>query len=220
MFYQIPLQAGVEFRHGVAGKVFLLDDIGVATGLTVKLVQNGNEKLISSGRKKAFKVIADFDSVVLLSPVATTVTFFISFEDVDIGVEDGANFTVINDDTNPVPVRTPAGVPLEVLFAGTVAPVLGTVKVQNDYTTIENKAPVTIGTVAAALVSDATLKRLRIRNSHATAVVAIGGAGVTLANGAVQLQPGDVWLEEDAPGAAWFAISDTAGTILQIQGLK
>jgi hypothetical protein len=43
---------------------------------------------------------------------------------------------------------------------------------------------------------------------------------VTLANAAIRLLPGDVWVEDDAPGAAWFAVSDTAATMVQIQGLK
>lgn len=86
--------------------------------------------------------------------------------------------------------------------------------------TIVNIAPVSAGIAAAPLVSDPTLKRLRVRNGHATAIIAIGAVGVTLANAAIQLLPGDVWFEEDAAGAAWYVVSDTAATNVQMMGLK
>ncbi|MYM39659.1 hypothetical protein [Duganella qianjiadongensis] len=87
--------------------------------------------------------------------------------------------------------------------------------------TITTFAAVTINTGAAqALVSDATQRCLRIRNTHATANLAIGGPTVTLANAAVVIPPGGVWIEEEAAGAAWYATSDTAGTNVTIQGLK
>lgn len=97
----------------------------------------------------------------------------------------------------------------------------GAVPVQNEkLTTFVHQAAVSVGVAATALVSDATLKRLYIRNGHATAVVYIGGAGVTTANGAIKLGPGDTWIEEDAAGAAWYAISDTAATNVLVQGMK
>lgn len=85
---------------------------------------------------------------------------------------------------------------------------------------IVNIAPVSAGLAAVALVADATLRRLRVRNGHATATIAIGGAGITLANAAIVLEPGDIWNETDAAGAAWFVVSDTAATPVQMQGLK
>lgn len=87
--------------------------------------------------------------------------------------------------------------------------------------TITNFTPVTINTGAAqALVSDATQQILRIRNGHATATLYIGATGVTTVNAAIVLAPGDLWIEEEAAGAAWYATSDTAGCNVQIQGLK
>lgn len=120
----------------------------------------------------------------------------------------GAVFTahIDNLDADAVPVQQKAGT-------------VFTTK-NEQLATITDFAPVAIGIAAAALVSDATQKRLRIRNSHATAVIGIGGAGVTMANAAIQLQPGDIWMEEDAAGAAWYAISDTAATTVQLQGIK
>jgi hypothetical protein len=87
--------------------------------------------------------------------------------------------------------------------------------------TIVNINPVNINTGAAqALVSDATLRMLRIRNGHATATLYLGGLGVTTANAVLVLGPGDLWTEEEAAGAAWYATSDTAATNVQMQGLK
>ncbi|MES2163353.1 MAG: hypothetical protein V4476_19540 [Pseudomonadota bacterium] len=87
--------------------------------------------------------------------------------------------------------------------------------------TITNFAPVTINTGAAqALVSDATQRVMRFRNGHATATLYLGGPGVTAANAAVVLAPGDLFIEEEAAGAAWFATSDTNGANVQLQGLK
>lgn len=136
--------------------------------------------------------------------------------------------TVKNTDAQAVPVVQKAGTTF------TVTPAAGSavdatlkntdataVPVRNQALgTIVNIAPVTVGTANAALISDATLKKLRIKNTHATAKVAIGATGVTLANAAIVLNPGDVYFEDDAAGAAWFAISDTAGTVVALQGLK
>jgi hypothetical protein len=87
--------------------------------------------------------------------------------------------------------------------------------------TLTQFAPVTINAGAAqALVSDATQRSLRIRNASLGANLYIGGAGVTVANAAIVLAPGGLWIEEEAPGAAWFATSDAAGTSVAIMGVK
>lgn len=86
--------------------------------------------------------------------------------------------------------------------------------------TIVNIAPVSAGLAAVALVADATLRRLRVRNGHATATIALGGVGITMATAAIVLAPGDIWNESEAAGASWYAISDTAATPVLMQGLK
>jgi hypothetical protein len=94
------------------------------------------------------------------------------------------------------------------------------VKKQN-WATLTTINPVTINTGAAqALVSDATQQQLRIRNTHATATLYVGPTGVTTANAAIVIPPGGVWIEDDAPGAAWYATSDTNATSVAILGLK
>lgn len=234
-FYNLRLQAGVPYVHNVEGKVLLVDSTGAADGVDIALMRNGTPQTTMPMRKAAFRLVEAYDGVMLTSPVATSVGIFLSFEDVQLGVADGAAVKVPDgvaiNNTEPIPV----------LFGGTVTPVLGVVTVDNTsgeaipiaqvagttFTTeakpmgsLVNPAPVVVGLAATALIADATLKRLRIRNGHATAIVALGGAGVTLANAAIQLLPGDIWLEKDAAGAAWFAVSDTAGTPVQVNGVK
>lgn len=86
-------------------------------------------------------------------------------------------------------------------------------------TTITDTAAVSVGVAATALVAaDATRRGLRVRN-NGTADVFLGGAGVTTANGCIRLVPGALWVEDEAPGAAWFGISGTAGQDVRVQVL-
>lgn len=268
-FYIENIPAGKPVTINASGRVFLIDSIIGGQTVDVMLLKNGSAQHILNGRKMAFKCLTDYDGVVLSSAVDIKVSFFISVDDVQIGVADGSSVSipggvkVTNTNIEPVPV----------LFTGTVEPVLGNVAVTNvagapipayfpvtpavtvgnaagapipayfpavpdvkvtntnaapvlvqqqTLATITDIAPVNLVTAGAAqaLISDATLKRLRIRNSHATACVCIGGAGVTNANGAIKLQPGDVWAEDDCAGASWYAVSDTAATVIQLQGIK
>lgn len=242
-YYTLRLQAGVPYTHNVAGKLILLDFTGDADGIDIATIRNGTPQATMPLRKAAFRLVETYDGVMLTAAVTTTVGIFLSFEDVQLGVTDGAA------------VKVPEGVaitntdPIPVVFDGTVAPVLGVVTVDNTNaeaipvlqkpgesfavtiaqalnvkdlacSTIVNIAPVSAGLAAVALVADATLRRLRVRNGHATATIAIGGAGITLANAAIVLAPGDIWNEADAAGAAWYVVSDTAATPVQMIGLK
>lgn len=151
--------------------------------------------------------------------------------------------TIDNSDAEAIPTRQKPGevfevhvnnaVPMAVSLTETkinnsdaqavpVVPKVGAVFSVKDVqcSTIVDIAPVSAGLAAVALVADATLRRLRVRNGHATAIIAIGGAGITLASAAIVLEPGDIWNETDAAGAAWFVVSDTAATPVQMQGLK
>jgi hypothetical protein len=41
-----------------------------------------------------------------------------------------------------------------------------------------------------------------------------------MANAALILEPGDTWAEDDAAGAAWYAVSDIAGADVRVMGVK
>lgn len=247
--YTENLKAGKPVTLPTAGRVFLIDSVTAGTGVDVTLMVNGAAAYVMPNRKTAFKCIVPFDGVQLKCSVDTTIVFFVSYDDVQIGLADGAGVNV----PNGVQITNTLANPVQVAFAGTVQPVLGSVAVTNtdanavpvtqkagtvfdaqvknnnanavpvqqqQLTTLINIAAVAVGTGNTALSNDPTLKRLRIRNTHATATVAIGATGVTLATAAIVLAPGDVYFEDDAAGAAWFAISDTAAATLALQGLK
>lgn len=224
-YYTLSLQAGIPYTHNVAGKLILLDSTGAADGVDIATIRNGTPNATMPARKAAFRLVESFDGVTLTAPVDAVIGIFLSFEDVQLGVADGAAVKI------PDGVTITNDAPIPVLFGGTVAPVLGVVTVDNTNaeaipvlqlacSIIANLAPVTAGIAAVALVADATLRSLRVRNGHATATIAIGGAGITLASAAIVLEPGDIWNETDAAGAAWFVVSDTADTPVQMQGLK
>jgi hypothetical protein len=237
-FYSVPLKANTDVILSAAGRVFLIDEIDGTASVDVTLLDGGGaSRHPMPGRKVLFKCVTEFSGMILRAATDCTVKFFVSFDDVQNGYADGGNVAVpggvkvVNSNIEAIPVKTPAGEPLEVLFTGTVEPVLGLVTIDNtdaeaipvrlpSLATIEHPAPVVVGLAAAALVADATLRKLIIKNGHASATVAIGGAGVTLANAAILLEPGDIWVETDAAGAAWYAISDTAATSVQVMGVK
>ncbi|MCA8355184.1 hypothetical protein [Burkholderia cepacia] len=70
------------------------------------------------------------------------------------------------------------------------------------------------GTVLIA--ANAARKGLRVRNAGAGQLAITAALTTTFAQAAVVIQPGDTYIERDAPQAAWFAISDT-GTTANIQ---
>lgn len=280
MSYQkIPLLAGKPYQVDIAGTLFLMDTPGVALGVDVALVRNGTPAAIMPNRKAAFRHVGAFDGVMLTSSVDTTVGFFISFDDVQLGVNDGSNVAV----PGGVAITNPVGNPIPVTFSQQIVP-LGSVEVSNSdakaipvvqkagasfaatvtnnvattgvitntvsttgvitnsdaqavpvaqkagtvfatqaekLTNIVDHAPAVINNGAAQLlINDATYKRLRVKNASASARVAIGGAAVTMANAAIILEPGDVWVEDDAAGASWYAVSDTAATDVRVMGVK
>lgn len=214
-YYTYNLNAGKAYRAGVGGKVLLIDSLGAASGVDVQIIKASREFPVMKDRKQAFKYVVDFDDVLFTAAVDCTIAVFLTNADVDLGfsasslVQVAGSIAITNDAGHPVPVNI-----------GGATITASNVSINNNLTTISNIAPVTAGLAQTLLSNDATLKRLRVRNSHATAVIAIGANGVTMANGAVQIQPGDVWDEDDAPGATWYVISDTAGVNVQLQGLK
>ena len=83
---------------------------------------------------------------------------------------------------------------------------------------VTNVAPVAVTAAAAVLMAADTARRgIRIKNAGASAV-AIGGAGLVFTQAAVIIQAGETWNENEAPGAAWYAICDAGqSSTLNIQ---
>lgn len=225
-YFKIALRANEPFNHSVGGKFFLIDEIIGANVVDVVLVRNGTD-LVVPNRRVLFKAITVFESLILKSPVDCICGFFVSFEDVNNGAQDEQNVSV----PGGVRITNTAAekIPVEVFGAVLTATNVGisnndaaAVPVRNQALTVfAHRAAVAVGLAAGSLgAADATLRKLIFRNDHASAKIALGGAGVTLAGAPVVLLPGDIWKEEDAAGAEWFAISDTAGANVQIMGIK
>jgi hypothetical protein len=84
---------------------------------------------------------------------------------------------------------------------------------------VNDLAAVVVGVAATALVAaDATRKGVRFTNAG-TVDVYLGGAGVTVAGGAIKIGPGASWIEDQAAPAAWYGISGTAAQSIKIQEL-
>jgi hypothetical protein len=226
-FYKLNIKAGVPYLQEAPGVLLLIDKIEGANGIDVTLVVAGNRQQKMPDRKPAFKRGTRFDGAIYESAVDCTVYVWQTFDNVSLGFSDGAQVNVLgsvgitNDGGNPVPVTVSGGVTLNAsnvsINNGNAAAV--PVKSQGLFT-IEDYNEVTIAGIAAVpLIADVDLRRLRVRNSHATAILVLGGAGVTLTNSPIRLLPGDVFIEEDAAGASWWAITDTPGATVQIQGV-
>lgn len=92
-----------------------------------------------------------------------------------------------------------------------------TVSNLNKGTAFSELAPVTVG-VAAGVVAAAAAARKGVRiYNGGTAPIYLGSSAVTVANSPVMVQPGQMWLEDDAPSAAIYGISGTAGQVVRVQ---
>lgn len=228
-FYRIPLKAGVEHVQYIAGSLILVDGIDGAAGVDVTPIFNNSPQVTMPARKAGFKYRTNYDAVALRAAVDCVVGIFLTTNDVSLGFTDGAQVNVLGsvELTNGVDKRVPVD-----LANGTVNVNAVNVGINN---TDANPVPVrpqamkTLVTfvpkvygpgAAAGLVSDASLLRLRVRNNSQAGLLAIGSADVTMANAAIILKPGEMWVEEDAAGAAWYACTDTAGTEARIMGVK
>lgn len=226
-FYKIPLTAGVPYKQETPGVLLLIDKIVGAAAVDVTLVVSGVERQKMPDRKTSFKLGTRFDAVVYTAAANCTIYVWQTFDNVSLGFTDGAqvdvsgSVAIINDVASAVPVTVTGGVTLTATAVGINNGNAAAVPVQNQALyNIEDYAEVVIpGIAAVALISDVTLRRVRFRNSHATAILAIGGPAVSLGNCPIRLLPGDVFIEDDAAGAAWWGITDTPGATVQIQGV-
>jgi len=249
MYHQFRLKAGVELQAAIAGRYILVDSTGAADGVTITPMKGGQAIRELPDRQKAFKCQVDFDTIVLRAPVDCTVGLFLSTTDVSLGFTDTAmlkvsgEVRVTNDADNPVAVDLGANAVVKIVndpnsrvpvdMGGATVNVNATnVGINNtDAEAIPVRAQALSALVhrparlvntgdAQALVSDATYRKLRILNASPGAVVALGGADVTLENAAIVLAPGESWLEDDAAGAAWYATSDVDGADVRVMGVK
>ena len=214
MSYQtINLQAGVPYRVGIAGRLILIDNIGASDGVDVRVLRQGTPDTVIPKRKAAFRMVTPYDDVLFTTSIDTTIGVFLSTFDVEIGYVDRAAVTI----PDGVEITNTAANPVPVVFDQDIN--IGIVQVENNLTIIVDSAPVAVGLVATPISNDPALKRLRMRNVSNMAIIAIGGAGVALGSPII-LHPGESYWEDDAAGAALYAIANEANAMLQLQGLK
>jgi hypothetical protein len=227
-YYSIPLKAGVPHVQDVAGSLILVDGIDGAAGVDVTPILNGSRQVTMPARKAGFKYRTQFDAVDLVAAVDCQVRIFLTTNDVSLGFTDGAQVNVLGSVqvTNGADQRLPVD-----LANGTVNVTADNVGINNTNNTaipmrnqalsvLVDLAAAVVGVAAASVSNDATLRRLRFRNESAAARVGLGGAGVTMAKAAIIIGPGEMWIEDDAAGANWYAVSDTAGADLRMVGVK
>lgn len=249
--YRENITVGSALDIRMAGALLLIKSSTAGAVLTVVLYKSGSEiaRIADVGKRFRIWPVGGFDQLKISTSVNSEVEFIVTDGNIEIEFDDDGLY-INNTDAQPVPVKTPAGVPLSVEQAAPVEVVNpagqrldvnidgGTVNVTADNVGINNNdaaavpvraqaltalthgAPVSVGLAAVAVAAaDATRRKLYFRNTHASALVALGADGVTIAGAPILLQPGDIWEEKDAAGAAWYAISDTAGVDLAVMGV-
>lgn len=270
----IRLDAGIEMRVDIPGRVLLVDSVTTGQGVDIALLRNSTPAPYIPGRQAGFRLVEDFGGVILKSALDCEVGIFLSLNDVQLGGTAGGDVVIPNgveitnklaasipvtltssSNTTPIPVSLASirvnnteAQAIPVSFAGTVAPVLGVVTVDNTNAeaipvlqkpgesfdvrpgvgatfpvslagespvrtylaaAVTNAAAVNVTAAVGVLLAAAPARRsIRLRNVGASAI-AIGANGLTFANAAVIIQPGETWIESDAPGAAWYCICDT-----------
>jgi len=230
--YSEFLAAGVPLQLQIGGKVLYVQRSEAGQVLKVEFL-NGVASQSVDNVGKGFKAapVGGFGSIKITATESGTVDFVVTDGDIDVKFDDAA--TVIgNDDSQAVPVRLPAGQRMLVDVAGGNVQLTATnvginnsndlaipVQMQALGTIINGMKAINAG-AAQQVSADAALKRLRFRNASADKSICLGGANVTFANAAIVLAPGDMWIEDDAAGATWFAAADAAGADLRIMGVK
>ncbi len=228
-YYKIPLTAGVSHVQDAPGSLILVDGIDGAAGVDVTPIVNGSRQVTMPGRKAGFKYRTQYDAVELVAAADCEVRIFLTTNDVSLGFTDGAQVNVLGavQVTNGVDKRLPVD-----LAGGTVTVNAANVGINNTNAnpvptraaqgaTIGHVSPVAVGTVAvSALAASATRYSGRFRNvSTNGGKIALGGAGVTMANAVIILDAGQLWIETEGAAAEWYAISDKAGSSLAVMGV-
>lgn len=216
--YNEKIVPGSALKITITGAIFYVKSSSAGEVLAVEFVNGQAQGQRVSGVGKGFKAVpvSRFDGLRLTASVETQVEFIVSDGEIDFAFNTD-EIVIGNTDSQALPVRVPDGEALQVRFDNDIN--IGVVQVENNLVTIVDAAAITIGTVAASISNDPTLKKIRMRNMSDDALIAIGGANVALGSPII-LQPGEMYFEDDAAGAHLYAIADSDGATLVIQGLK
>lgn len=232
--YSEFLAVGQPMRLAVGGKVLYVQRSEAGQVLNIEFFRGAASQSVERVGK-GFKAapVNGFDSIRITAAVAGTVDFVVTDGEIDVKFDD-AKTIIGNDDSEALPIRLQAGARMAVDIAGGNVQLTATnVEINNTdakplpvravpLKTLMHAEPVAIQAGAAqGLSNDAGLKRLRFRNaSDNGAMVALGGEDVTMHNAVILLAPGDIWTEDEAAGAAWYATSDMNAASVAVMGVK
>ncbi len=200
----LNLLAGVEQQDREGGTAFIVEAVSALGALSVTwLDKDGQRKgtITNVLAGKRYFPGFEFGGYALVSSVDANVRMIVGYGNADVGIVTNvtvADATIINSDANPVPVK----IHTSDVDSVNVKEVLGT-------TITDNVAVAVTAAITDVLAALATRRSVRILNQGANDV-AIGGAGLTWAKRVIVLGPGDMWIEDCAPGAVIKAICNAA----------
>jgi hypothetical protein len=217
--YRETILPGVGLSQRLGGRMFYIQRCSAGPVLTVDLYRGGDVQTVENvGKGFKAEPVGGFDAFRVRTAVESVVDFVIA--DGNVQVQFDEETTIGNMDGQAIPIRTPVGAPLEVLFGGTVSPVLGVVTIDNNdleaipfkvvqALSVVNVAPSAVTDVPVQiLAASPTRKGARFRNVGEEPV-ALGGADVNFDDAVVIVQPGETWNENEAAPAAWSAVCGT-----------
>lgn len=214
----LQLQANVWSETAVQGdRVALLSMANLAgvpiasVNLEVVATRGGRQVFDNAPRGLKVRLLPAAGELVLvrLRAAVAAVVSFVASDQVEIDqTGDGNTVQVSNAPGGVLQVANDRGavgnpVYVSALTGGTPA------------VSMTHSGPIAVaGAAVNILAALTTRKTVRIGNIGAGAV-ALGPIGITWADRAVVLQPGDVWFEDQAANLAWYAIADgtTAASI-------
>jgi hypothetical protein len=196
--YSIPIGAGAEVRLPYPGKMVQVVDTGAASSVNLTIEWGDQQNAENIGAVyDSFKIKSDrpFSGLIISTAVGCTVDLIISLQDISLESTRGSA----------------PGLPMYVS---------GLILGDTPAAAHANGAPIACGAAAVAILA-ANANRLEYRATNNGAdPVAIGAPGITWANRALILAPGDTWIETKGAALAWEAICDAAKTAsLNIQEL-
>lgn len=244
--YKQLFQAGKPTNLPYRGNTFIIQSSDQGNSVKVDFVQNGATvyDLQNVGPGLKARPVLGFDGLVITATVDTNLQFIVSDGDIELQITQqtvtvanqalpvgngpsplhvtvdgtvavsGATLTatnvgINNTNANPVPVS------LHASDDTTAIPV----QVQPPASAPSDISPVNVTAAGVPLIAaNAARKGLRIRNAGTGMLAITAAAATTYANAAVVLRPGDLWVEAEAPQAAWYAISDV-GTTANVQAV-
>lgn len=86
-------------------------------------------------------------------------------------------------------------------------------------TQISNRREIVGAQLVQVTSQDTTRRGLRFRNSGATTIY-LGGPGVTNETASIRIIAGELWEEPLATAAQWWALSDAAAGVLNIEEIR